>query len=104
MYTDEAHRGNQTETSQTTPSKFQSHPRKSKKKKYMKSRILSNPNVCGGEPFIKGTRIPVQIILTHLSSGDDDKIILENFPKLRKEDIEACREYAERRSRKRFSH
>ena len=84
------------------PPEVQASPRPRKKKKYMKSRILSNPNVCGGEPVIKGTRIPVHIILSHLASGDDDQTILANFPKLKKEDIEACREYAEMLSRRRY--
>ena len=73
----------------------ESPPAKKKKRKLAKARIITNPNICGGEPCIKGTRIPVSIILTHLTSGDDDETILENFPKLKREDIEACRQYAE---------
>lgn len=102
METDHSDDDNQKETAQTPPPESQAPPRKKKKKKLMKSRILTNPKICGGEPFIKGTRIPVHIILTHLAGGDDDEAILENFPRLRQGDIEACREYAERRARKRF--
>jgi uncharacterized protein (DUF433 family) len=60
----------------------------------MRDRIISNPNICGGEPCIKGTRIPVYIILSHLAAGDDFATILENFPRIKMEDIRACLEYA----------
>ena len=83
--------------------KNKKNKKKKKKKKHLKPEIVSYPNVCGGEPCIKGTRIPVHIILTHLAAGDDDEAILENFPKLRKEDIELCRKYAARRTARRES-
>ena len=60
----------------------------------MKERIVSDPNICGGEPCIKGTRIPVHIILSHLAAGDDFNTILKNFPRITIEDIKACLEYA----------
>lgn len=60
----------------------------------MKDRIISDPNICGGEPFIKGTRIPVHIILSHLAAGDDFATILKNFPRIKVDDIKACLEYA----------
>ncbi len=60
----------------------------------MKSRIISDPNICGGEPVIKGTRIPVHIILSHLAEGEDIEEILQNFPRLTREDIKACLKYA----------
>jgi len=58
------------------------------------TRIISDANICGGEPCIKGTRIPVYVILSHLAAGDDYEIILKNFPRLKREDILACLEYA----------
>jgi len=58
------------------------------------SRIVSDPKICGGEPCIKGTRIPVRIILSHLASGEDYETILKNFPRLKRDDIKACLEYA----------
>jgi len=60
----------------------------------MNPRIISNPKICGGEPCIKGTRIPVYIVLSHLAAGDDFETILKNFPRLRMTDIRACMEYA----------
>ncbi len=60
----------------------------------MNPRIVSDPKICGGEPCIKGTRIPVHIVLSHLSAGEDYDTILKHFPRLTKEDILACLEYA----------
>lgn len=60
----------------------------------MNERIVSDPKICGGEPCIKGTRVPVHIILSHLASGETYEHVLENFPRLKLEDIYACLEYA----------
>jgi uncharacterized protein (DUF433 family) len=60
----------------------------------MVDRIISNPDICGGEPRIMNTRIPVHIILSHLAAGDDVDAILKNFPRITQNDIKACLEYA----------
>jgi len=60
----------------------------------MSDRIVSNINVCGGEPCIKGTRIPVRIVLSHLAAGDTVEDILRDFPSITEADIRACLEYA----------
>ena len=60
----------------------------------MNERITSDPQVCGGEPCIKGTRIPVRIILSHIAAGEDYSTILKQFPRIQMEDIMACLEYA----------
>lgn len=60
----------------------------------MNPRIVSDPHVCGGEACIKGTRIPVHIVLSHLAAGENYETILKNFPRLTLDDIRACLEYA----------
>lgn len=60
----------------------------------MNERINSDPNICGGEPCIKGTRVPVHIILSHLAAGDNFETILNSFPRIASEDIRACLEFA----------
>ncbi len=60
----------------------------------MSDRIVSDLQVCGGEPAVKGTRIPVHVILSHLAAGESAEEILRNFPRLAREDIQACLEYA----------
>lgn len=56
-------------------------------------RVVSDPNICGGEPCVAGTRIPVWVVLSHLAAGEDIETILRNFPRLSREDILACLEY-----------
>ena len=60
----------------------------------MTKRIVSTPQVCGGEPCIKGTRIPVHVILSHIAAGEEYSSILKQFPRIQKKDILACLEYA----------
>ena len=58
----------------------------------MFDRIISDPNICGGEAYIKGTRIPVHVILSHLAAGESIDSILKNFHRISKDDIQACLE------------
>lgn len=60
----------------------------------MIERITVNPNILGGKPVIKGTRISVEFILDLLASDVSEKEILEDYPHLTKEDIQACLKYA----------
>ncbi len=60
----------------------------------MFNRIVSDPTVCGGEPRIKGTRIPVHIVLSHLAAGESVEKVLQEFPRVTREDVLACLEYA----------
>ena len=60
----------------------------------MTDRIDSDVNICGGEPCVKGTRIPVRVVLSHLAAGDRVEDLLKDFPKLTEADIRACLEYA----------
>ncbi|MDD5092843.1 MAG: DUF433 domain-containing protein [Dehalococcoidia bacterium] len=60
----------------------------------MNPRIVSDPNICGGESCVKGTRIPVRVVLSHLAAGEDYESVLRSFPRLEREDILACIEYA----------
>lgn len=65
-----------------------------KKKPDLLDRIDINPNILVGKPVIKGTRIPVYLMLELLSAGYDFKKILENYPQLKKTDIYAALKYA----------
>ena len=60
----------------------------------MNDRIISDATICGGDPCIKGTRIPVHVIQSHLAAGDDYDTLLANFPRLSINDIRACLEFA----------
>jgi len=62
----------------------------------MIERITANPNILGGKPIIRGTRISVEFILDLLASHVSEEEILEDYPHLTKEDIYACLRYAAR--------
>lgn len=57
-------------------------------------RIELNPRVCNGKPLIKGTRIPVSVILEQIAGGESWDILLAGYPELEKEDIHAALLYA----------
>lgn len=57
-------------------------------------RIAADPSVCGGKPCIRGTRIMVSIVLSNLAAGISVERIIENYPRLTREDIQACLEFA----------
>jgi uncharacterized protein (DUF433 family) len=57
-------------------------------------RIVRIPGVLGGKPVIKGTRIPVDLILERLTFDLDLKTLFEDYPELTEEDIKACIAYA----------
>jgi uncharacterized protein (DUF433 family) len=61
-------------------------------------RITIKPDVCGGEPTIRGLRITVSQILEMLAGGMTSEQILQDFPYLEKADIDACLEYAARQA------
>jgi len=56
--------------------------------------IVSDPQVLRGKPCIKGTRIPVALILGYLASARDANSILLEFPDLKPADVAACLDYA----------
>jgi uncharacterized protein (DUF433 family) len=57
-------------------------------------RIEINPKIMMGKPVIRGTRIPVELILRKLSEGASEDDLLEAYPSLRKQDIKAAIGYA----------
>jgi uncharacterized protein (DUF433 family) len=57
-------------------------------------RIEINPKVMMGKPVIQGARIPVELILRKLSEGAKERELLEAYPRLTKEDIQAAIRYA----------
>jgi uncharacterized protein (DUF433 family) len=52
-------------------------------------RITVNPNVCNGKPVICGTRISVQTVLEFLAAGNSIEEVLEEYPSLTREDVQA---------------
>jgi len=57
-------------------------------------RITVNPDIFGGKPIIRGRRLAVEHVLAMLAAGDSAETLLEGYPWLELEDIQACLHYA----------
>jgi uncharacterized protein (DUF433 family) len=57
-------------------------------------RIEINPAVMLGKPVIRGTRIPVELIIRKLSEGATEADLLDAYPRLTRADIQAALAYA----------
>jgi Uncharacterized conserved protein len=62
----------------------------------MTERIVVNPDICNGKPVIRGTRITAQTVLEFLAAGDSVDDVLEEYPSLKREEVQACMDYASR--------
>jgi uncharacterized protein (DUF433 family) len=59
-----------------------------------RARITRDPQICGGEPVIKGTRVTLRTVLASLADGDSLEQIREAFPTLTPEDVRAVIAFA----------
>jgi uncharacterized protein (DUF433 family) len=57
-------------------------------------RIEIHPEVMLGKPVVRGTRIPVELVLRNLAEGASAADLLDAYPRLTVEDIQACLAYA----------
>lgn len=57
-------------------------------------RITVNPNVCLGQPTIRGMRITVSVILKMFAAGKSIREVLEAYPELEVEDVQQAIKYA----------
>lgn len=58
-------------------------------------RVVLDPAVCGGTPTVRGTRIPIAVILDRLAEGLTVEQIVKEYPTLAPADIRAALAYAE---------
>jgi uncharacterized protein (DUF433 family) len=65
------------------------------------ARIAIDPEICGGKPCIKGTRIWVSLILDTLADGVSEAELLSEHPQLEREDILAAIAYGAEAARER---
>ncbi len=63
--------------------------------------ITVDPNVCHGKACLKGTRIMVSIVLDNLAAGLTPEEIIESYPSLKTEDLQAALAYAAELARER---
>ncbi|HZR27154.1 MAG TPA: DUF433 domain-containing protein [Terriglobales bacterium] len=62
--------------------------------KNYEERIVRDPQICGGEPVFKGTRVTLRTVLASLAKGDTADEILADFSSLKNEDIQAAIAFA----------
>lgn len=56
--------------------------------------VVSDPETLRGRPRVRGTRIPVSLVLGYLATGRSTSEIIAEFPDLTPEQIAACLDYA----------
>jgi uncharacterized protein (DUF433 family) len=57
-------------------------------------RIVQDPAVCGGQPIVRGTRVPIRVVLGYLAHGESVETILREFPSLVDDDVRAVIAFA----------
>lgn len=59
-------------------------------------RIIQDPAILGGRPSVKGTRIPVEVVLDYLAHNPSFDELFADYPRLTMEDVKACFAFAHR--------
>ncbi len=59
-------------------------------------RIVVDPRILAGKPVVKGTRIPVELVLKHLAQNPDVQELFAAYPRLTLDDVKACLAYAQK--------
>jgi uncharacterized protein (DUF433 family) len=65
-------------------------------------RISINPKICHGQPCVRGTRIMVWLVVEYLAGGDSIDAVLEAYPSLTREDVQACLVFAAEMTKERI--
>ena len=65
------------------------------KQQTYQDRIIVDPRILAGKPVVKGTRIPVELVLEYLAYDTNIHTLFEAFPRLTLEDVKACLAYAQ---------
>ena len=61
---------------------------------HWRKRISIDPAIRHGDPCIKGTRVPVSVIVGSIADGDSVAIILKAYPSLTRQDVQAALQFA----------
>lgn len=67
-----------------------------------RDRIVTDLAICHGQACLRGTRIPVAVVLDNLAAGLGTADILTSYPSLRPEDIHAALSYSAEIARERI--
>jgi uncharacterized protein (DUF433 family) len=67
-----------------------------------RNRIVSDPLICHGQACIRGTRVPVSVVLDNVAAGLAPAEIVASYPSLTPEDVQAAMQYAAELARERI--
>jgi uncharacterized protein (DUF433 family) len=67
-----------------------------------RDRITVDPQICHGQACVKGTRVMVSVILDNLAAGETVECILQSYPMLQREDLQAALSYASELAQERY--
>ena len=70
---------------------------------FLDGRIVIDPTICNGKPTIRGKRITVHTILEFLAAGDSEAELLQQYPSLEQQDIQACLRFAVSLTKREFT-
>ena len=65
-------------------------------------RISIDPKICHGQPCVRGTRIMVWLVVEYLAGGDSIEAVLDAYPSLTREDVQACLVFAAEMTKERI--
>ena len=65
------------------------------KQERLPGRIVKDPEILLGKPTVRGTRIPVHLVLEHLAYNPDLADLFAAYPRLTVDDVKACLTYAQ---------
>jgi len=57
-------------------------------------RIATDPDICGGRPHVRGTRLTVEFLLQLFEAGWSEQSIVENYPQITSDDVRAVFAFA----------
>ncbi len=66
-----------------------------KEQPHYHDRIVRDPEILVGKPVVKGTRIPVEVVLEYLAHNPNFDELFADYPRLTMADVQACLEYAQ---------
>ena len=66
-------------------------------------RINIDPDICNGQPVVRGTRVTAQTILEFLAAGDSIQDVLEEYPTVSHDDVLACLQLSSQMMKHHFS-
>jgi uncharacterized protein (DUF433 family) len=56
--------------------------------------IVRDPDICNGQPTLKGTRVLLRVVLGYLAQGESPEMIQREFPSLTESHLQACIAFA----------